>query len=90
MLDFFSMGHDSQAQLKRNVYALLRMWGLTPSAASIACGQRGSWISEVFRKDRRSISLSRLDALAEYLGIEPAVLIGEGGLPPVESPEKKS
>ncbi len=87
---YFLMKFDSQGTLKRNVFAILTMWGLTPSQASSALGLRGNWLSDLFRRDRRSISLSRLDAVAEYLGVEPAVLIDSGMNHVPDKPENKT
>ncbi|MHC4644299.1 MAG: helix-turn-helix domain-containing protein [Planctomycetota bacterium] len=67
--------HNSMQALKKNVYALLRMWGMTAHKASLAMGERGSFITEIFRSDRGSITLGRLDELAEYLNVPPDMLI---------------
>jgi len=61
------MPFDSQAALKRNVQALLIHWGLTAAQASRALGQRDSWLSELTRGDRCSITLKRLDQVATVL-----------------------
>jgi hypothetical protein len=55
---------------------------MTPHSASIHFGLRGSWISDLFRKDRGSITLGRLDELADYLGERPRDLIDSSGHPP--------
>ncbi len=84
------MKFDSQNALKKNVFAILTMWGLSPSQASVALGLRGNWLSDLFRRDRRSISLSRLDSVADYLGVDPSVLIDSGGFDAPDRPKNKT
>src|SRR5438034_6033457 len=64
--------------LKQNVDALLRRDHLTRKDLAQWCHRSESWISKIYREERREFPMDKLDRIAEILGVDTYQLFQPG------------
>lgn len=68
----------ARSLLKQNVDALLRKMGADRKDLAFACRRSESWISKIYREDRRSFQIEDLDKIADFFGLKAYELFRPG------------
>jgi transcriptional regulator with XRE-family HTH domain len=69
---------NANRQLKENLDALLRTHHLTRKDLAQWCHKTESWISKIFKEERREFSIKALDRIADMFGLVPYQLFLPG------------
>jgi hypothetical protein len=64
--------------LKHNIDTILRARGQSRKDLAFWCRRSESWISKIFRSERRELPIRYLDRIADFFGIAPYQLLQPG------------